>query len=128
MTKYAPLKDFLARQTASEVPMSFVDIERTIGETLPASASKYPAWWSNNPSNNVMTKAWLEAGYKTERVDLHARRLVFRKADVHRPSASVEIKKAVVTLDQIHGALRGTVRTQLDLTLPTGEVWAAEID
>ncbi|MCB1416552.1 MAG: hypothetical protein KDJ64_09080, partial [Nitratireductor sp.] len=35
--------------------------------------------WSNNPSNNVMTKEWLAAGYETESVDVAGEKLVFRK-------------------------------------------------
>lgn len=36
--------------------------------------------WSNNPGNWVMTRAWLKAGYKTERVDMKHEKLVFRKS------------------------------------------------
>jgi hypothetical protein len=80
MSKYAPLGEFLRAQRADEVEMSFADIERVTRVKLPDRAQMLRAWWSNNPSNNVMTKVWLDAGFKTERVDLSRRRLVFRRA------------------------------------------------
>jgi len=79
-SKYAALGRYLAeRQTEDSVPMSFAQIERLVGTKLPAS-KRYPAWWSNNPSNNVMTKVWLAAGFKTEQVDVASEKLVFRNA------------------------------------------------
>ena len=36
--------------------------------TLPPTAQAQRAWWSNNASNNVMTRVWLEAGFRTERL------------------------------------------------------------
>ncbi len=79
MPKYAALREFLRRQEASEVPMKFSEIERLIGKKLPKSARTYRAWWSNNASNSVITKEWLEAGFKSERVDMSEERLVFRR-------------------------------------------------
>ena len=76
MGKYAPLGDFLRKQRVSRIPMTFVEIERLIGTKLPKS-QQYPAWWSNNPFNNVMTQVWLDAGYKTEEVDVEGRKVVF---------------------------------------------------
>ena len=78
-SKYAPLEGHLKTISWAEVPMSFAEIERIIRDKLPASARKNRPWWSNNPSNSVITKAWLNAGYKTARVDMDAERLVFIK-------------------------------------------------
>ncbi|MHB8284157.1 MAG: DUF7662 domain-containing protein [Caulobacteraceae bacterium] len=80
MGKYDPLGAYLKGCTTDEVPMTFNEIERIIGGPLPES-QKFAAWWSNNPSNNVMTRVWLAAGYRTERVDLAGERLVFRKVE-----------------------------------------------
>ncbi|CCV05460.1 conserved hypothetical protein [Mesorhizobium metallidurans STM 2683] len=78
MSKYAPLKDFLVAQNVDRVPMSFAEIERVLNLPLPAS-KQYPAWWSNNPSNNPMTREWLEAGFETESVNIGSGKLVFRR-------------------------------------------------
>ncbi len=81
MGKYEPLGDFLRAQRRSLVPMTFEEIEEVTGVKLPPKAQHHRAWWSNNPSNNVMTKVWLAAGYETEQVDMSARKLVFRRVN-----------------------------------------------
>jgi hypothetical protein len=78
MSKYEPLGAFLRSQKFQNVPMTFAEIEKLLKFKLPAS-KKYPAWWSNNPSNNVMTQQWLDAGYETESVDIRGEKLVFRR-------------------------------------------------
>ena len=78
MSKYQPLTDHLRRSGENAVPMTFEDIERVIGAKLPPSAANRP-WWSNNPTNNVMTRAWRAAGYESARVDMKNRALVFRR-------------------------------------------------
>src|SRR5438876_5785438 len=79
--KYTRLGEFLRAQQSQEVPMTFAEIERVIGGKLPPSSPQYPAWWSNNPSNNVMTKVWLDAGFRTEQVDVKSRKIVFRRVE-----------------------------------------------
>ncbi len=74
----------MRKQRFALVPMTFEEIERVTGVELPPKAQHHRAWWSNNPSNNVMTKVWLDAGYQTEQVDMVARKLVFRR--VQTPS------------------------------------------
>src|SRR5258708_966828 len=78
MGKYEPLGAFLRNQRAREVPLTFSEIEKITGVKLPPKAQHHRAWWSNNSSNNVMTKVWLEAGYESARVDMSARKSVFR--------------------------------------------------
>lgn len=131
MSKYEPLTQFLSAQRAQEVPMSFTEIERVLGFRLPAKASGIRAWWSNNPSNNVMTKAWLAAGFITERVEMGSRRLVFRKSSVSasRPiAASTQSARSIGFLDRIRAQLGGTVTIPegVDITAPTGEIWDAD--
>lgn len=79
MSKYDLLGQYLKAQYASEVPMTFAEIERVIGTKLPPSAYRHRPWWSNNATNSVMTKVWLNSGYETSRVDIQARKLVFRR-------------------------------------------------
>src|SRR3954451_20045222 len=79
MSKYEALGDFLKSQRGDRVPMSFAQIERVTGAKLPPSAAKHRPWWSNNPTNSVMTRVWLNAGFESEQVDMAARRLVFRR-------------------------------------------------
>jgi len=133
-SKYDPLGAYLKARQTSEVPMSFSEIEEVIGADLPPKAVNHPAWWSNNTSNNTMTKVWLDAGFRTERVDVAGRRLVFRRAggptrpprEPDRPRAAAEGADGV--LSRVRAALAGTVRVApgVSLTAPTGEPWEAE--
>src|SRR3954447_3112737 len=83
MSKYGPLRAYLEGRSKEAVPMTFSEIEKVLGFKLPRSQA-YPAWWSNNPNNNVMTNEWLAAGYKTEQVDIEGRKLVFRRTSPPR--------------------------------------------
>lgn len=128
MTKYEPLTHFLGAKRTEEIPMTFEEIEKVVGFKLPAKASGIRAWWSNNPSNNVMTKAWLAAGYITERVDIGSRRLVFRKSARPSRPAPPTGGRSIGFLDRIRAQLGGTVTLPegVDITEPTGEAWNAE--
>ncbi len=84
MSRYEPLGQFLASQNASETPLTFKDVERIIRRSLPSSARKHPAWWANTRTHS-QAGSWLDAGWKTERVELRAERVVFVKD--HRAAA-----------------------------------------
>ena len=119
MGKYDPLKGFLTAQPGERVPMTFAEIERLLGAPLPKS-KQYPAWWSNNPSNNTMTQAWLDAGFTTEQVDPAGGKLVFRRVR-HSPAGKGWLTRL---REEMAGSV--TVAPGWDLTNPTGEVWDAE--
>src|SRR5476649_443310 len=95
MGKYSRLGEFLRAQRTKQVPMTFAEIERVIDGKLPPNSPQYPAWWSNNPSNNVMTKVWLSAGFRTEQVDVRSRKVVFRRIEDKRddPPSHSQLKK-----------------------------------
>lgn len=138
-SKYQPLGHYLAGRQASETPMSFAEIEKVIGVPLPPKSTQYPAWWSNNPSNNPMTKVWLDAGYRTERVDIGGGRLVFRRvgplktASVQEPSAGFRFDTRAAEapggfLARVRAALAGSVKIapDADLTAPLNEPWGED--
>lgn len=128
MTKYEPLRDFLAARSDAELPMSFRDIERIIAAPLPPSAFKHRPWWSNNPSNSVITYAWLAAGYETANVDMGSQKLVFRKTHRGPPAPPAKPSPGGGSLAGLRAALGGTVRFApgFDAMTPTGETWNAE--
>jgi hypothetical protein len=129
-SKYQPLTAHLRAQRASRIPMSFAEIERVLGTKLPPSASSHRAWWSNNPTNNVMTKAWLEAGFQSEQVDLDGRKLVFKRAAApSRPGFAESAKSEYVASRKLglFGWLRGTVVSSGDLTEPADPDWAKRV-
>jgi hypothetical protein len=88
VSKYEALGQFLRQQRTSEIPMTFAEIERVTETRLPPSARKHRPWWSNNPKNSVMTKVWLEAGFRTEQVDMERGRLVFRRTQDGGPAGT----------------------------------------
>ena len=130
MSKYRPLTEHLKRDGHDRVPMTFTDIERVIEGHLPPSSRTHRAWWSNNPSNNVMTKAWLTAGYETEQVDIAGESLVFRrKKDRNEPGVgSARTPGAPESKRRFFGFMKGTLVLEdgFQPTQPTGETWDAD--
>lgn len=138
MSKYEPLRKFLQDAAATELPMTFAEIEEILGFPLPESQN-IRAWWSNNASNNVMTKEWIAAGYKTERVDIEGRKLVFRRTT---PKVSTEKRGEPAGRKEDHddkvgkrrhpliGAMKDVtwIAPDVDLTEPADPGWADLID
>lgn len=60
--KYAPLLQFLQRQTAKQIILTYAEVESILGFKLPNSAYTYTMWW--NPKGHPHCQAWLQAGYK----------------------------------------------------------------
>jgi hypothetical protein len=125
MSKYTPLAEYLKKQAREYVPMTFAEIERVTGVKLPASATKYRPWWSNNPHNSVLTKVWLDAGYESEQVDMEKRKLVFRR--VRAPKADEGGEKP---FHPAWGAMKGMIRIMpgVDITQPADPELADYLD
>jgi len=136
MGKYEPLGAFLRDQRAQEVPLTFAEIEKITGVKLPPKAQHHRAWWSNNASNNVMTKVWLGAGFESTQVDMSARKLVFRrvaKDSEANGGFAASAPKPYATSDGRHplrGALKDItfVPPGVDLTEPADPAWADLLD
>jgi hypothetical protein len=126
VSKYQPLESFLRDRQATEVAITFQEIEAILGARLPPAARAHRAWWSNNPSNNVMTRSWLAAGFHSERVDMTAGTLVFRKVENNVSAARPSPPEPLLTT--LWATLAGTVHIPAgaDLTAPTGADWSAE--
>lgn len=121
-SKYQPLEKYLANKGFSQVPMTFSNIESIIEKNLPPSARKHRAWWSNNPSNSVITFAWLNAGYKTAQVDLENENLVFiRDITTQRTPSPSEASGR----NPVFGCMENsvTIAKGHDLTKPVEPEW-----
>jgi hypothetical protein len=129
MSKYDALGPYLKRQNSALVPMTFRDIERVTGAKLPNS-KRYPAWWSNNTWNNVMTKVWLDAGFRTEQVDTPHEKLVFRRTTGTAFQEGARPYQGEAAPHPIRGALKDTftVEPAWDLTRPSLEEGAFDIE
>lgn len=117
MSKYEPLPQFLASVGDVACRMSFSEIERILGFKLPKSAYQHEAWWSNNATGHSHARAWLQSGWRTEAVDLAARKVTF-----HRRDAAPAPKR------DPWGCMAGTITIMsgTDVTRPTGDLWNAE--
>jgi hypothetical protein len=96
-SKYGGLANHLKFRGAFTklVKLSFARIDGLIGSNLPMGAYKDEAWWSNSPST-VHAKAWLDAGWAVQEVNLKEGYVVFKKVrDVpfKRKARKSEIKK-----------------------------------
>jgi hypothetical protein len=130
MGKYEPLGAFLRDQRAPEVALTFSQIERITGVKLPPKAQHHRAWWSNNPSNNVMTRVWLEAGYESARVDINARKLVFRRVGKATGAAKPTPEAKKGERHPLFGALKDVtyIPPGVDLTEPADPDWGKVYD
>jgi hypothetical protein len=119
MGKYEPLPQFLAHKAGTTHRLGFDQIERVLGFKLPKSAYEHEAWWSNNPTGHSHSRSWLEAGWRTQDVDLQARKVTFQRAS--SPSTK-SVKR------DPWGCMAGTVTIMpgVDLTAPSGETWNAD--
>jgi hypothetical protein len=122
MGKYEGLSQFLAAARGDVQRLTFSEIERALGFKLPKSAYEYPAWWSNNPAGHSHSRAWTEAGWRTEAVDLSSRKVTFQRAVESRHVAEMSPKRDPwgCMADSV------TLLPDVDLTAPSGEVWNAE--
>jgi len=128
VAKYSALGDYLKHQRRDVVPMTFGEIEKITGAKLPAS-SRYRAWWSNNDFNSVLTKVWIEAGFKSEQVDMPARKLVFRR--LRKPATANAAQSGGETpFHPAYGFMKGLVRIMpgTDLTQPADPEWADRLE
>lgn len=78
MSKYKPLGEYLARQTASPLTLTFKEIEGVLGAPLPVCAFGHRAWWANDKRPGRQAESWLSRGWHSGKVDLDGRRVTFR--------------------------------------------------
>jgi hypothetical protein len=96
-SKYGGLANHLKFRGAFTglVKLSFARIDGLIGSNLPMSAYRDEAWWSNS-SLAVHAKAWLDAGWEVQEVNLKEGYVVFKKVrevPFKRKARKSEIKK-----------------------------------
>jgi hypothetical protein len=112
--------------------MTFSEIEQLLGFPLPEKSKRIRAWWSNNPDNSVLTKVWLEAGFRSEQVDMKGQKLVFRR--IAPPGLAEESGRfrgesvEGTKKPRRHpgfGLMKGLMKIApgTDLTAPTGGEW-----
>lgn len=74
--KYELLFEYLNKSNLDQIELAFSEVEDIIKTELPASASKYNAWWGNG--SHTHSNYWLEAGYSAN-VQIKKKRVIFIK-------------------------------------------------
>jgi hypothetical protein len=79
-TKYSGLTGHLKFRGSFTrvVKLSFARIDGLIGSNLPMSAYRNEAWWKNSPSS-AHARAWLDAGWEVQEVNLKEGFVMFKK-------------------------------------------------
>jgi hypothetical protein len=89
--KYGPLQEFLAGlpRGQKQVTLGFRRVEELLGEALPPSALTYEQWWRGgrvkrgridaNWQDQVQQRAWEDAGWTVEDLDLLLKNVTFRR-------------------------------------------------
>jgi hypothetical protein len=81
--KYSPLEKHLRDlpESQNEVTLGFEQIERILNDKLPASAYEDERWWEHETEgNHVTARAWANAGWKVESVDVNRKRVKLVRA------------------------------------------------
>lgn len=83
MAKYDALREHLRALRTDLWQVSFDDVAALVPGGLPSSAFQHQAWWANSRSHPESV-AWLDAGWRTEHVNLTDRTVRFVRT---RPAA-----------------------------------------
>lgn len=112
MGKYAALAEYLKNQAIQDsTTLSFGELNRILGFSLPASAWNHRPWWANQ-DHSPQARGWLDAGFIVESVNQHGGTVRFsRKTSLSKPSVSVETIAAAPSqfnnFDECHLDLEG---------------------
>jgi hypothetical protein len=83
MPKYDKLREWLLRP---KLTLTFSEIESIIQPAaLPAAARTYRPWWANEKdAASRQCRAWLDAGWEVDAVDLKGHTVTFRRSSKPR--------------------------------------------
>jgi len=81
--KYTPLENYLRDlpKNQREVTFGFEQIEQILNAKLPSSAYEDRRWWDHETEgNHVSKRAWANAGWKIENLDVNKKWVKFVRA------------------------------------------------
>ena len=65
--KYRGLAEYLYQKWDKKIEMSYIEIERALGFSLPATAYNLPqSYWANTETHSYAKGSWLAVGYKAK--------------------------------------------------------------
>lgn len=94
-SKYEPLKVYLRSRAEDEqtLSLSYDEIERILGQSLPYTARVDRPWWANTRSSFHAIR-WLDAGWKVDKVDLLGTNVTFTRIDGDRVQKTARVRYA----------------------------------
>lgn len=97
--KYRALHHHLSSLAGDKWIAMFPDVEAILKRSLPRSARRHKAWWSNT-TTHTHAKAWLTAGWRTRDVDIHHESLSFvRVVSWERAPTSVRYPPGLICFE-----------------------------
>jgi hypothetical protein len=115
VSKYAGLGSYLKFRGSftDTVKLGFARIDGILGDNLPMDAYKGETCWDNS-ANRMHTKAWLDAGWEVQRIDLKEGYVVFKKVrDVPISASRSKINKQFTPVHVRRPKPRTPSKTQL---------------
>lgn len=94
--KYTPLENFLRTlpEGQREIKLGFDQIEKILNTTLPSSAYEDQRWWEHKTEgNHINARAWSNAGWKIERLDVNEKWVKFVRAAAARSPRSAALRE-----------------------------------
>ena len=122
--KYDSLKDYLSRHHPAEISLSFSEIEKIIGRSLPPSARKYPEWWSNTPVPGRHSAAWLSNGWMADEVNLTAGHVKFRLNGGEKQVAVRQVTASQPSMQVSREPMAETVTVKADCHIDLSFEWS----
>lgn len=128
-SKYYPLHEHLKRCDADTVTLTFQAVEDLLKTTLPASAFKKKAWWSNRDSPSALqASAWVQASFHVQTVDLKQQTVTFKKFQVQyniqrNDSGVIWNSESIKALRKHMGATQSQFAEQMGVRRQTVSEW-----
>ncbi len=85
MREYDKLAEYLDRQEVNAIRLTFAEVEKIIGGSLPQSAYAHAAWWANSRTEDSHSWAhkWIKAGWEKFALDQNGQWVEFRRAEYY---------------------------------------------
>lgn len=83
MSQYQPLYIWLNGNPNQRINATFRELEAVLRMHLPGTARKRRQWWANEQvatTRHIQCRAWLQAGFNVEQVDLENEIVTFVRA------------------------------------------------
>jgi CBS domain-containing protein len=78
-SRYAPLALYLEGVQQDQVQLTFQEIERILGDSLPPSARQWRSWWANDTTSHPHAQEWLTVGWRVARIAMTEERVTFAR-------------------------------------------------